>query len=225
MRTRKTVLSALLIAALTITLAIPASAGWFDRGVKGSGNLATEQRDIDDFDRIRSSGSFDVYVEVGEKPGLEITFDDNLLDIVMTEVKGNTLHIYSDESFNSRKSCKIKVTTPNLSRVLISGSGDFEIIGLRGEIFEYEVSGSGDLDASGEVDEVRVEVSGSGDVDCRDLKAKRAYVEIAGSGDVEVWAEELFDGSIAGSGDIAYYGNPDKVSRHIAGSGDIRSRK
>ena len=217
--------SFLFAAALILGAAAPASAGWFGSGVKGSGDLATEERDVDNFDAIRSSGSFDVEVTIGQQPALEITFDDNLLDQVKTEVKNGTLHIYSKESFNSRKGCDIKITIPGLTSVKVSGSGDFKIFGLAGDEFEYEVSGSGDLEASGTVEVVRIEVSGSGDVDARDLKAKRAYVDIAGSGDVEVWADEVFDGHIAGSGDIAFYGNPDKISRHIAGSGDIRRRR
>ncbi len=225
MRNGKSIASLFVTAALILALAAPASAGWFgSKGIKGSGERVTVQRDLDNFSRIRSSGSFDVTITIGEPQNITVTYDDNLVEYVLTEVDGQTLHIYSDESVSSRKSCDIQITVPSLTDVKVSGSGDFEITGLKGEIFEYEVSGSGDLDVSGEVEEVTIEISGSGDVDARDLRAKRAYVEISGSGDVSVWAEELFDGEIAGSGDIAYYGNPKKVSRHVAGSGDIRKR-
>jgi hypothetical protein len=45
-----------------------------------------------------------------------------------------------------------------------------------------------------------------------------------GSGDVSVWATENFDGSVYGSGDIHYYGDPKHTSTHVAGSGEIRKR-
>nr|HPI33575.1 head GIN domain-containing protein [candidate division Zixibacteria bacterium] len=203
---------------------LPAVAGLFtSRNHRdGSGAIVTEIRDFGAFDRIRSSGSFDVDVTIGPVQKVTVSFDDNLIDLVKTELRGRTLQIYTDGSFSSRKSCRVEITVPALEEAIVSGSGDLVVQGLSGAEFAYDISGSGDATLSGAVDEVRIEVSGSGDVDARDLKARRAYVDIAGSGDVAVWASELFEGVIAGSGDIAYYGNPEKVNRSVAGSGDIR---
>ncbi len=212
--------------ALLFTAALPVSAGLFgQKTVKGSGEVATQAREVGTFDRIRSSGSFDVNVTIGPQQKVTVSFDDNLIDLVMTEVKGRTLQIYSDGSFSSHKSCRIEITVPSLEAVVVSGSGDIYVRGLKGAEFSYEISGSGDATLIGEVDEVDIEVSGSGEVDARELKAKRAYVEIAGSGDVQVWASDLLDGSIAGSGDIAYYGDPAEVNRDVAGSGNIRKKQ
>ena len=62
-----------------------------DRGVRGSGDLITEERDVRAFDEIRTAGSFDIYVEVGPEQSVKITFDDNLIDLIETEVRGKTL--------------------------------------------------------------------------------------------------------------------------------------
>lgn len=212
-------------AVVLCTVALPVSAGLFgQKTIKGSGEVTVQTREVGSFDRIRSSGSFDVNVTIGPQQKITVSFDDNLIDLVQTEVKGRTLQIFSDGSFSSHKSCKIEITVPSLEAVIVSGSGDIHVQGLKGPEFTYEISGSGDATLIGEVDEIDIEVSGSGEVDARELKAKRAYVDIAGSGDVMVWASELLDGSIAGSGDIAYYGNPSEVNRDIAGSGDIRKK-
>jgi hypothetical protein len=198
--------------------------GLFKRGVKGSGDLTTESRDVKDFNRIKASGSFDVLVKVGEDYSLEITFDDNLIDIITTEVRGSTLYLDSEESFSSRRSCKINITLPELNLVKLSGSGDIDVVNLNSNKFEYIVSGSGDLSASGKVDDLEVRVSGSGDIDTKELIAQNVYVIISGSGDVRVHAEESFEGRISGSGDIDYYGNPENVSTSVSGSGDISKR-
>lgn len=210
---------------LLVSLAMPVSAGLFgQKTIRGSGDVVTQTREVGEFDRIRSSGSFEVHVVVGQSQQVTISFDDNLIDLVTTEVKGRTLRLESEGSFSSHKSCRVEISVPSLEMVALSGSGDVVVEGLTGEQFEYEISGSGEATLIGTVEEVNIEVSGSGDVDARELKAKRAYVAIAGSGDVAVWAEELLDGDIAGSGDIAYYGNPSKVNKNVAGSGDIRKR-
>lgn len=221
----KSLAAVVLVAVGVIAMPQSTSAGLFgERTVKGSGELTTQTREVGEFSRIRSSGSFDVTVTIGPVRKVTVTFDDNLIDLITTEVKGRTLQIGSEGSFSTHKACKVDITVPSLEAMTLSGSGDIVIAGLNGEDFSYEVSGSGDATLSGQVGDVDIEVSGSGSVDAKELKATRARVSIAGSGDVRVWAEESLDGSVAGSGDITYYGNPEKVDQDVAGSGNIRKR-
>lgn len=193
--------------------------------IEGSGDLATEQRDVDEFTRIELKGCVDVFVTVGEARKVTLTFDDNLLDLIKTDVRGKTLKITTEKSYSSRRSCKVEISVPKLEEVRVTGSGDVEIYSLSGDYFEFTVSGSGDMRAEGEIDELDIRVSGSGDVDTRDLVAKEASVKISGSGDVKVYATEGFYGRVSGSGDIDVYGNPENMSRHVSGSGDIRKRR
>jgi hypothetical protein len=198
--------------------------GLFKSGVKGSGDLTTESRNVDDFKRIKSTGSFDVNIEVGKEYSLEITFDDNLIDLITSEVRGNTLYLTSEEHYRSRRSCKIDITVPELELVKLSGSGDITVTNLDSDKFEYTISGSGDLVASGKVDELEVRISGSGDIDTRELIAKTVYATVSGSGDIKLYAEETLEGRVSGSGDIYYYGDPENVSTSVSGSGDITKR-
>ncbi|UCG60499.1 MAG: DUF2807 domain-containing protein [Candidatus Zixiibacteriota bacterium] len=193
--------------------------------IEGSGDLVTQERDLDEFTAIDLKGSTDVFVTVGGEQKVSITIDDNLVDLIETEVRGKTLKIYCEDSYSSRRGCRIEITMPVLEEVRISGSGDAEIYDLDGDYFEYSVSGSGDMRADGEVGEVNIRVSGSGDVDTRDLRAREATVKISGSGDVKVYASETFYGRVSGSGDIDVYGSPERMSRHVSGSGDITKRR
>ena len=194
-------------------------------GIQGSGDLVTETRDLDEFTRIEAKGSTDIFVTVGDEQKVTVTFDDNLVDFIVTDVRRKTLEVYCEESYSSRRPCRVEITVPSLESVRLSGSGDMEIYDLQGEMFEYTISGSGDLRMDGEIDELDIRVSGSGDVDARDLKAKDAYVKVSGSGDVKVYTSESFEGRVSGSGDINVYGNPEHVSRRVSGSGDIRKRR
>lgn len=225
-RIQKFVLPATLL--LVLSVAGSVSADWFgfgSRGIKGSGDVITEERDVGSFKRIESSGAADIYVTVGEKLSVKVTFDDNLIDLIETEVRGKTLKIGSRENYRSRHACKIEITVPELERVYLRGSGDVLVERLDAEIFEFKLSGSGSLVAEGSTDELELRLSGSGDIDTRDLIAQEAFVSISGSGDIRVCAEESFDGSVSGSGDIAIYGNPPDFSKSVSGSGSIRKRK
>jgi len=199
--------------------------GLFGGGERGSGDIETEIREVDPFDRIKIDGSADVFVTIGDEQSLSVTTDDNLLDNIKTRVRGrHTLLISSRGNYRSRRGVRIDITVPALTSIRISGSGDAEIEGLTGKMFEIDISGSGDVIAEGEIEEVEINIEGSGDVDARDLRAKAAYVRIAGSGDVDVFAEESFDGNVYGSGDIDFWGRPEHVSRNVSGSGDISRR-
>lgn len=213
---------------LVLLIAGSVSADWFgfgSRGIKGSGDLITEERDVKSFKRIESNGAADIYVTVGEELSVKVTFDDNIIDLIETEVRGKTLKIGSRENYSSRRTCKIEITVPELERVYLRGSGDIFVERLDSEFFEFKLSGSGSLVAEGSTDELDLRLSGSGEIDTRDLTAQEVYVSISGSGDVRVRAEESFDGRVSGSGDIAIYGNPQDFSKSISGSGNIRKKK
>ena len=51
-------------------------------GIKGNGDLVSEIRSIDNFDRIDVSGSFDIKVQVGEPLNLEILAESNLMKYI-----------------------------------------------------------------------------------------------------------------------------------------------
>lgn len=232
-----------IILTVLVMLATTAQAGWFDRGVKGSGDMVTESREVGEFDRIETSGSWDVEVVVGDQRSLKLTFDDNIIELIRTEVDDGTLEIYCEESFSTRRNCKVEIMTPSLTEISSRGSGDISVERIEADRFDFDLSGSGDFDLnghcremmihlagsgdgtlSGEADVVDIRVSGSGDIDAVELKAKEAFVRVSGSGDVDVSCSELFDGRVSGSGDIAYYGKPSDVNTSVSGSGGIRRR-
>jgi len=201
------------------------SAKFFDKDrIKGSGTLISDYRDVNEFNKIRISGSADLYITVGEKQSIKVTFDDNIIEYIQTDVKGKTLQIDCDVSYSSRKDCRIDITIPELKGIILSGSGDVHIENLRGDFFEYTLKGSGDMDAQGEIEELELNLYGSGDINTRELKAQNAVAVIKGSGDIDLYADNTLDCSVYGSGDIEYYGNPKDVTRHVAGSGSIKKR-
>lgn len=217
---------ALIAALLALGFTVPVAAkdwdfNWNKRGVRGSGDLTTKTITVDAFTKIESNGAFDILVKVGGSQSVTITFDDNLIDFIETDVRRNTLILDSKESFSSHNNCKVEITVASLEEIYIEGSGDVQVTNLSGDLFLYEVAGSGDFKAEGTVKDIEIVISGSGDVDTRDLKAQTARVEINGSGDVMIFATESIDGEINGSGDIRYYGKPASRNVRVAGSGSM----
>jgi hypothetical protein len=191
---------------------------------EGSGVEASEARDLDAFSRISLSGETDVVVTVGDAQGVSIRGDDNLLADVETDVDDDTLEI-SDPStvdLEPKAGITVEITVPELEEVTVSGSGDVRVEGIGSDIFRAEVSGSGKVEASGEVQRVDAEVSGSGDLELAELASRDAIAEVSGSGSIHLHATESLDASVSGSGDIVYAGDPPDVESDVSGSGDIR---
>ena len=177
-----------LAGAVLLSVALPLRAhsdSWFNFGrnvERGSGDIVTEEREIEAFERIRLAGSADLVITVGPQPKVTVTTDDNLLDNVVTEViSRRTLLVDSDGSYRTRHGVRVEISTPRLTQVEIDGSGDVEIAHLNTETFEVDVDGSGDVEFGGEVRELEISVSGSGSVTGLDLVSE--YIEVKLRGD------------------------------------------
>lgn len=192
-------------------------------GVEGSGNRARQERELEPFSRIRLVGAEDVVVRVGEPQSVVVEGDDNLIDMVETEVRGETLTVKTEGSYRTRIGLTLDVRVPELEGVSVAGSGDVQVTGVDAESFSASIAGSGDVTVSGKVGDLEAEIAGSGDLHLYDLRAERARAEIAGSGDIRIWASQSLRARIAGSGDIAYRGDPPEVDRSVTGSGSIRA--
>jgi putative autotransporter adhesin-like protein len=117
----------------------------------------------------------------------------------------------------------IEVALPGqtLRRVGISGAGNVEMEGLNQHELHLSISGSGDLRARGQVDQLTVRVAGSGNARLGELQAKRLKVEISGSGNVDAAPQDEANIRIAGSGNVRLLTRPNQLKTHIAGSGRV----
>jgi hypothetical protein len=93
-------------------------------GVRGSGNMMTETRDVKGFDEIVVNGSGDVTVDVTGTESLEVEAEDNILPLLTTEVVGGRLELGSNGSFSTTRGIHYTITAATLSGVTIRGSGN-----------------------------------------------------------------------------------------------------
>lgn len=213
--------------------------------ITGNGNIVKETRNIGKFNEIETGGSYDVHIYDAPQDGkLVIEGESNIISSIETEVIGSKLVIRKKKGFNlsSTKGVKITLNAQNLKSIGVSGSGslvadgvqnvDKFAAGLSGsgkltvkvntQSAGIGVSGSGDVNISGKADKVEIGISGSADVNASNLEANDVSVGISGSGDSNVWAKRSLKGSVSGSGDILYKGEPEKLDVSTSGSGSIK---
>jgi hypothetical protein len=105
-------------------------------------------------------------------------------------------------------------------KVSVSGSGNFTAQ-IKSQNLTASLAGSGDIELDGDSQTVEIAVSGSGDVDAKNLQSDKAKISIAGSGDVLVTSRVEIYARVSGSGNIDYYGKPQKEDIKVSGSGRV----
>jgi len=221
MNKRFLLVTLVLIALLTIS---QASAFSFSKGKKGSGDMETRELDLEDFSAIEIGGAFDLDVSFGDYQKVEVTIDDNLWDIFEARVRGDWLKLDWDRSCRPDSDCRIKIVVRSLEEIKINGAADVNVSNFRGDEFSYRLSGAGDLEMDGEVDDLDIRISGAGEADTTDLIAKHVNIDISGAGNASVYAEKSIRGRISGVGHIKYYGDPEEADTSVSGMGKIRRK-
>jgi len=209
--------------------------------IHGNGISRTESRYSTDFEKVKSSGDFDVHITNGDEYEISVNAETNIQPYIETDVVGNTLDIYIRGIHNIRNTrpMEVYITTPYLKTITQSGSGivttdyftaqDFKInLSGSGSIetavdcheLEAVVSGSGSIYISGISDESQFTVSGSGRIDAYDLSTTDCKAVISGSGDILANVSRFLDANISGSGNVFYIGSPE-IHTHISGSGKV----
>lgn len=207
--------------------------------------MTTETRELASFNSISMEGHGDLTLVHGETPSIVIDTDPETLEHLRIEVVNGKLHLgmknWLDHLFYSWKPVHYSVTFRDLNAVTVSGSGKvraaeidtdnfrFQISGsssltvekLTARSVQIHISGSGDVDLSGSVQQQEIRVSGSGKMEAWALDSQTAEVHISGSADLMLKVSETLNVSISGSGSIRYLGAP-KVSQSISGSGSVK---
>jgi hypothetical protein len=193
-----------------------------------SGPPVSQTRHLTGFTRLEVAGDVRLDVRLFNRPdpGVRITAGEKSIDRIRTELVGDTLRV----STKSRGltigpdplgAVSISLGVPALVGLRVDGSADVELSGLSAKAFELRVSGSGDVQARGRVDDLAMEVDGSANTDLAGLSTQNANVRIDGSGDSELRVARSLELIVEGSGDVTYHGRP-AVSSRLEGSGDVQ---
>lgn len=213
-------------------------------GVRGSGNVVSENRPVSGITGVALGTQGDLVIEVGSQESLRVEAEDNLLQYLKTTVSNGRLTIDAAEGYNLRPKKAIHyyltvknldsietsssgdVTAPVLSgrhfAVTISSSGSVEIAALQADSLDVRLSSSGDLKiGGGQVGSQTVRLSSSGGYEARDLASKSGNVELTSSGDATIRVSDQLEGGLSSSGDLKYYGSP-QLNVDTSSSGGVK---
>jgi DUF4097 and DUF4098 domain-containing protein YvlB len=115
----------------------------------------------------------------------------------------------------------VTITMKKLTVTTLSGSGDISVTNLPADSLKIDLSGSGNITASGSAQNVAITLKGSGNILCGELQTSDATAQLNGSGNITVFASESLEANIAGAGNVKYLGSPAKIKKTVTGAGSI----
>ena len=213
--------------------------------VNGNRNVITEDRNLkEDFTKIKVSTGLDLYISQGSKSQITVEADENLHDIIITEVHNGVLKIYSEENIWKAKARKIYVTIETLEGITAtSGSdvytketikvNDIKVSATSGadirmsldanSVSSSATSGS-DIEISGVANNHSSSATSGASIDAYDLRSKNVNVKVSSGADINIYASESITAKASSGGDIDFKGNPKQVTKKSSSGGDISAK-
>lgn len=210
-----------LTAALSLLVLLSSGCDW--RGIRGNGDIKTEQRPVTAFTRVDAGGFYEIEWHPGA-PSFSLTTDENLLSHVKTSVEGNQLKIETQDSIAPSHGVKVAITSPSLDGATLSGAVKLNADRLSGATFGLETSGATKVTLAGKVNRLLASLTGASKLEATNLAADDVELSVTGAGKADVSASNLLRAAITGAGKVSYTGHPKSVEKKITGAGKIEPR-
>lgn len=196
----------------------------FGRGVKGSGNIANEKRDISNFKGIDVGGVYEVEIVAQKDFSVEVEADDNLLPFIKTEVDNGILEISAEKRFNTKNPIRIKISAPNIEELEISGASKINLSGLDNNSLKVDSSGASKIEISGKTVNLNIESSGASKIGAENLQSQNVDIDASGASKIEVFVSGSLKVDASGASKITYAGNPQNIEKDTSGAGSVNGK-
>jgi hypothetical protein len=207
---QKMVIFLMMGALVMLSCRLPFSAPDLPDVVEGSGTVISENRDVQDFDRIQLTGAGDVIITQGQVELVTVEADDNLLPYIEAEVRAGKLMLgftdeVADKNIRPSRVIKFYVNLKDITALEITGAGDIYSESLNTERLKVEIGGAGDITFDQlSAEQFDIEVNGSSDIRVEQLSAQDVDVNINGSADINL-SGDTYEQNISIDGSCNYF--------------------
>lgn len=212
----------------------------FGEGKKGNGIIAEDNRNVsEEFTVVSASEGLEVYVTQSNKFKIVVEADENIIDLIGTDINNGKLTIHAIENIG-RATKKIHVSLPNISGLSSSSGAELKTINtIEAENIFLDASSGADLEVSLVANEVNADASSGSDIEIAgktnmlfadassgaDINAKNLMTKIcnadASSGaDISLNVSESLTADASSGADISYTGQA-TVQKNKSSSGSV----
>jgi len=211
-------------------------------GIKGSGNIIKETRNVSGFHGIDVGGAYKVVLIKSSEEKIVLEVDDNLLPYIKTKVFGGILEIDNEKDFRNPKQLKVTIYFKSINEIDISGAASLfsedvlkaesiEIdasgasyidLKLDTESLECDFSGASKIEFSGRAISVEIEASGATVYNALKLEVESCEIDASGAAVARIWVTGELGLEASGASSIRYKGSPSIDLIDISGASSVR---
>ena len=208
-------------------------------GKKGNGVVVEEARSVtEDFTAVSASEGLDVFVTQGNDFSIRVEADENVIDLIGTDIKDGKLKVHCIEQIG-RATKNIYVTLPEITALNsssgadLTGSSALEAdkislkatsgADLRVEVIADEIeadcTSGADIRLSGKANLLYVDASSGSDIKAQEMEAKICKANASSGADIRVYVTESLTADASSGADIRYGGEASvEASKSASGS-------
>lgn len=228
---------------VTAILSLLLNSCMFDMGVRGNGNVATENRPVSEsFNAIEVSRGLDVFITQGSSESVTVEADENLLNIIETSINNGVLKVTACQNISHAASRKIFVTAKTIQSISASSGSDvtatnqiqtdhLELGTSSGSDLNLKVqansisarsSSGSELDLEGSVNNFSATASSGSSIDAEKLIAINSQVKASSGSGITVNTQKKLTAKASSGADVKYIGNPEILDKTDGVSGSVR---
>ena len=231
----------LALASLFLIVAFSSSCIFIGPSIKGNGKVVEEKRKAGKFDEIKVSRGMNVYISQGDETKIVVKADENLLDLIETEVEGRVLKVTTNQNIRRATSKKVFITVPKLESIRsAAGSNVFsetviecenmEVHSSAGSNIKLELtakdlnvsaSAGSNIKLEGTAKSFIVKASAGANIKAEGLKTNDCEVRVSSGSNIWITVKGDFEAHASSGGNIFYYGNPDHLNVENSSGGNI----
>lgn len=213
--------------------------------IKGNGDVVERERTVNDFSELKVTTGMNVWITQGEQTKVVVIADENLHDVILTEVSGKTLKVYTDSRIRWAKERKVLITVKNLeeitstagSNVFSNGGLNFEDLKVTTsagsnatlEVFSQKLkvkaSSGSNAKIKGKGYDVELEASSGSNIKAAGLDATLCEAKASSGANVHVTVLKEVDAKASSGGNVYYFGNPSKKDINTSSGGNVINKK
>lgn len=203
--------------------------------------MLEQKRNLDNFNQIKVSRGMNVYISEGNETTVLVKADENLLEVIETEINGNVLKVTCSANIRKAKVKKVFITVPNLKAIeAFAGSNiysetvlnfdELEVSASAGSNVTLEInsdntnasaSAGSNLKLKGKTNSFIAKASSGSNIKANDLRTTNSEAKVNSGANIWVLVKNNFKGNANSGGNVFYYGNPSSTDINRSSGGNV----
>lgn len=213
--------------------------GDFGSGERGNGIVKKDSRTVtEDFSEIAASEGLEVYVTQADEFSITVEADENIIDLIGTDINNNVLKIHAKENIGTATK-KVYVTLPTISELrsssgshltangtiktsklrIDSSSGSIIDVNIVADNLDLDASSGANINLSGEIGSTTIDASSGANISAKELNTKYCNAEASSGANVSLNVSESLTADASSGGNISYSGKAQVTTKKsVSGS-------